>query len=355
MGDWQIASPNHSIGVLDSFTFVEGDTGLIKARMNGALDNNGRPYAIFAQRQAFRSWMVQNLDVKAGKRLLRYEDDNDGVTAYFTDGTSTRGSILVGADGASSVVRKQLVDNSEAELHQFVPICGEVTLTGELLDKVRGIASSALIAHGSKAHLGLSQVNIAADGNEGRYWYLVAFKSDNPVADTAWVCDATREALYQKTLEVTKESPKIFSDIVQLGGAAGVWSPQIRFSEYVSPTELPRGRVTLIGDAAHNTTPFGGMGANVSILDACDLGKLLVNEKWETYDEAADLLSKHEHVMLPRGRNLVLSSRARGTAHADGHQVSQIVERRGKMVPVIPPIQLDMPALTATQATATAH
>ena len=42
-----------------------------------------------------------------GKVFQRYEITNEGVTAYFADGTSYTGDSLVGVDGTNSVVRKQ--------------------------------------------------------------------------------------------------------------------------------------------------------------------------------------------------------------------------------------------------------
>jgi 2-polyprenyl-6-methoxyphenol hydroxylase-like FAD-dependent oxidoreductase len=45
-----------------------------------------------------------------------------------------------------------------------------------------------------------------------------------------------------------------------------------------------------MGDAAHNTTPYGGMGDNTGIKDAADLGSLLCRQKWDDQDAAEALL-----------------------------------------------------------------
>lgn len=42
------------------------------------------------------------------KKIVSFEQDQDGVTVKFGDSTSVRGDILVGADGAHSAVRKYL-------------------------------------------------------------------------------------------------------------------------------------------------------------------------------------------------------------------------------------------------------
>lgn len=48
-----------------------------------------------------------------GRRFVRVEQDEEGVTAHFEDGSSARGALLVGADGLRSHVRDQ-----------FLPRCG---------------------------------------------------------------------------------------------------------------------------------------------------------------------------------------------------------------------------------------
>jgi FAD-dependent urate hydroxylase len=48
--------------------------------------------------------------IEWGKRLERYEESEEGVVAYFDDGTQAHGDVLVGADGARSRVRKQRTD-----------------------------------------------------------------------------------------------------------------------------------------------------------------------------------------------------------------------------------------------------
>ena len=55
-----------------------------------------------ADRGKLRVWLETSLSIHWGKRFRRYKEDADGVTAFFDDGTSSRGTILVGADGIQS-------------------------------------------------------------------------------------------------------------------------------------------------------------------------------------------------------------------------------------------------------------
>lgn len=47
-------------------------------------------------------------NLRMSKKVLTFEQDQDGVTVTFEDNTTARGDILVGADGAHSAVRQHL-------------------------------------------------------------------------------------------------------------------------------------------------------------------------------------------------------------------------------------------------------
>lgn len=55
-----------------------------------------------AERMRLRRTLATNLPIKWGKRVSRIVHDDHGVEAFFEDGTSAKGDILVGADGINS-------------------------------------------------------------------------------------------------------------------------------------------------------------------------------------------------------------------------------------------------------------
>jgi 2-polyprenyl-6-methoxyphenol hydroxylase-like FAD-dependent oxidoreductase len=86
------------------------------------------------------------------------------------------------------------------------------------------------------------------------------------------------------TLEDAPEKPGV-EDIQALLDARGPtrgkanvrqvhWSSRFRLHHRVAD-EYRRGRMLLVGDAAHAHSPAGGQGMNTGIVDACVLGKLL--------------------------------------------------------------------------------
>lgn len=54
-------------------------------------------------RDRLREFLLQGLDVQWNKKFVRYEIDENGVWAYFDDGTKEFGDILVGCDGINSL------------------------------------------------------------------------------------------------------------------------------------------------------------------------------------------------------------------------------------------------------------
>lgn len=51
---------------------------------------------------------IPSTKIHLSKKIVSFDQDQDGVTLSFDDNTTARGDILVGADGAHSAVRKHL-------------------------------------------------------------------------------------------------------------------------------------------------------------------------------------------------------------------------------------------------------
>lgn len=56
--------------------------------------------------------------------------------------------------------------------------------------------------------------------------------------------------------------------------------------------------VTLLGDAAHLMSPFGGQGANLAMLDAADLARAVLDAL--AAGDPASATTRYEEVMWPR-------------------------------------------------------
>ncbi|KAJ4248485.1 hypothetical protein NW762_012823 [Fusarium torreyae] len=158
--------------------------------------------------------------------------------------------------------RRQLLGIAKRGHHRFVPICGPFMIKGEAPKRLQALSSASVITADANAYVMLSPLGMKTGSEEARYWWMIAFRSQDPEVDTNWVHSADEGVLYSKAIRIVEGITEFTIDALRIAGPSSVWNPKIGFSEYVAPTTLPEGRVTLMSDAAHNTTPYRGMGSN---------------------------------------------------------------------------------------------
>jgi 2-polyprenyl-6-methoxyphenol hydroxylase-like FAD-dependent oxidoreductase len=99
--DLSAVSVNYHTNQLDAMAVINGMTGE-KMTSVGGFPRGHPKYMLRAHRQRFRQYLLQDLAIQFGKAYDHYEESENGVTAFFKDGTSATGTLLVGADGAHS-------------------------------------------------------------------------------------------------------------------------------------------------------------------------------------------------------------------------------------------------------------
>jgi len=95
-------------------------------------------------RIALRHLLIEGLDgiILYGKKFVAFEDAaQDAVTARFEDGSSTTGDVLIGADGAGSRLRAQLLPHARRIETGVVAVSGKVSLN----DDVRRATPQAIL------------------------------------------------------------------------------------------------------------------------------------------------------------------------------------------------------------------
>ena len=93
------------------------------------LGRDGREYERRPTQRLMSSWgrvfrslrdLMPPGSYRLDKSLVRVEQDADGVTAIFADGTRERGELLVGADGGRSTVREQFLPGEQPSYAGYV-------------------------------------------------------------------------------------------------------------------------------------------------------------------------------------------------------------------------------------------
>lgn len=290
---------------------IDATTGELVATMGGV--PRGQPgYVLRASRVHLREFLWKNLNVFTGKNFSHYTEDETGVTAYFKDGTSVRGGLLIGADGVHSKVRTCMFgDQNMAIQSQYVAVTGQGELPRHIYEPIRKLGTAAVIGNTPNTRCLFGLRSMAPDRSSAIFYWVLGIRSEDPEAEAAWLGRASKEELYDKAVELTEGWPTELRNIIEHTGPAGMFAPPINFFEFVPPDTLPGKRVTLLGDAAHAMIPFRGGGANTAIRDSCELAELII----QAYQRGLPLESvvrPYEDVMLPRGREIVLASRAAG-------------------------------------------
>ncbi|MFJ9542253.1 FAD-dependent monooxygenase [Streptomyces sp. NPDC101225] len=128
---------------------------------------------------------------------------------------------------------------------------------------------------------------------------VVAFAPVGDRTDESWSATATTEEFHT---EFTGWDPRV-TDLIAAGGEPG----RRALLDRAPPRHWSRGRLTLLGDAAHPMFPFFAQGAAQSIEDAAVLARCLA----ASADDPERALKRYESARVPRTARLQEISHAR--------------------------------------------
>ncbi|KAL7621329.1 hypothetical protein AAE478_008650 [Parahypoxylon ruwenzoriense] len=272
-----------------------------RTRKLGVRDDGSGKF-IRANRARLRNWLATKIPIQYGKRAIRIEEEGQSVTVYFEDGTSAAGDILIGAEGPYSVTRKYLLNGQDV-----IKKPGQGVINGEIILKGRDMEEQLEMGHScylvdvspiedspSFLFVGLSET--LPDGKSGKYFFNLFWRDEDATKKDFWTYSASREKLYEAALEKTNHLPPKLRSIVEKTGPQGMKQPPIHFWTLIMES-LPKGRITLLGDAAH----FRGEGGFHALLDALKLGKALAGIQRNDGDIIKRVLGDYQDEMLERG------------------------------------------------------
>ncbi|WP_433499271.1 FAD-dependent oxidoreductase [Sphaerimonospora sp. CA-214678] len=210
------------------------------------------PYSLMISQAATERELLRRLVELGGhvarpSTLVKLDQDGDGVTAMFDDGSEISAKYLVGADGMHSTVRGQVGIDFDGGQHAESFSLTDVRLSdGMPADEVR-------------LYFAPEGTMVVAPLPDGIFRIVAALDEAPAEPDIAFV---------QALLDSRGPSR---------GGPAVrevLWGSRFRVHHRVADT-YRMGRVLLAGDAAHVHSPAGGQGMNTGILDAVALGGAL--------------------------------------------------------------------------------
>ncbi|KAI0893022.1 putative monooxygenase [Annulohypoxylon nitens] len=280
-----------------------------------------------ANRLRLRNWLLNQIPVQWGKRLTRVvEGFGEGIQVQFEDGTKATGDILVGADGVNSIwtsaIREYLLQRPNKDTLKTVPatmIIGETILSGECFERQLSLGHSCYVKSAVDTSyflfVGLSEVS--PDGTSGQYYWYVTQKDENAGKDDHWLRSASQTEKLEHALKSTSPLDPKFTEIIRETPTSGILQHHMIFRD-IEIDELPTGRITLLGDAAHAMSPFRGEGGVHAIRDALNLAKALGRLDLNKSGEINSSLGLYQDEMLQRGAAAVRKSRNAQKANSGG-------------------------------------
>jgi 2-polyprenyl-6-methoxyphenol hydroxylase-like FAD-dependent oxidoreductase len=255
---------------------------------------------------------------RLGKALRHIEQDSDGVTAVFADGTREHADLLVGSDGIRSTVREQLLPQVQPIYAGYVAwraVLDEAQVPRDIWAEIFNIYTFCL--PDGEQLLAYPVPGRDNDTQVGRRGYNIVWYRPTDPATLAAMC--TDAAGRHHTAGIPP--PLIRSDVIARvkTDAEALLAPQIAeifirtqpFFQPIFDLESPQlafGRVALTGDAAFVARPHAGAGATKAAIDAAALADRL-------RDANGDIdagLASYERAQLPFGRAMVAMSRQAG-------------------------------------------
>ncbi|SFG42712.1 2-polyprenyl-6-methoxyphenol hydroxylase [Novosphingobium sp. CF614] len=194
------------------------------------------------------------IPVRLGVTFESFEDNGENVAVQFSDGTSGSYDLVIGADGNYSAVRKVLWPDARPQY------------TGQgvwryNVPRPKGLDWSDIYVGKDKGKVGYCPLT-----EEDMYIFAVFEEPGNPRFAPETLANEMRKRL------------EGYGGIMA-EAAAHVTDPNLvvyrPLEACIMPAPWYKGRVVLIGDAAHSATPHLGQGAAMAIEDAVVLAEEL--------------------------------------------------------------------------------
>jgi 2-polyprenyl-6-methoxyphenol hydroxylase-like FAD-dependent oxidoreductase len=245
----------------------------------------GHP-SVAAHRGELFQLLLQALPAEAvhtNKQFHRLRDEGKQVVGVFADGSEATASFLVGADGVFSTTRTLMFPETPPTYAGYATWRGVVDLDTSSKWPPRSLVRSL----GRGEYFGIGELS------PQRYlWYATKNRAEGEPEAGGRKATLLRHFgnwhhPIPELLTATPEDEILLHPIYKMA----------------SMTPLTRGRVTLVGDAAHPVEPSLGMGASLALEDAVVLARCLQNE-----NSIETALQRYEKSRRSRVRRIVRTS-----------------------------------------------
>ncbi|MFH7410128.1 FAD-dependent urate hydroxylase HpxO [Acinetobacter variabilis] len=279
-------------GQMDQLAYIDGLTGdtMTQFSLLPLIEEVGqRPYPV--ARADLQNMLMDEFgreDIQLGKKMVELQEQKDGVLVKFADGTEIKTDLLIGADGTHSITRAYVLGEQVSRRYAgYVNWNGVVEISEKLTPADQWTTfvgqgkrvSLMPVADGKFYFFFDVPLPVGLENNRAEYKTLLKQYFEGWCAPVQHLIDALDE---QKTNRVEIHDIEPFA-------------------------QFYKGRVVIVGDAAHSTTPDIGQGGCQAMEDAIYLARSLqINTLG-----LEDALKRYQNKRNERANELVLRARKR--------------------------------------------
>lgn len=279
-------------GQMDHLAYMDGLTGDVMTQfsLHPLIAEVGqRPYPV--SRSDLQNMLMDEFgreNIHLGKKMLSFTETNDVVTVQFADGTQVQTQLLVGADGTHSITRAYVLgEQVERRYAGYVNWNGLVEISE---DYAPADQWTTYVGEGKRVSL----MPVA----DHRFYFFF----DVPLPAGLENNRSNYKALLKEYF--AGWCPQVQKLIDNINEQT---TNRVEIHDIEPFAQFYKGRVVIVGDAAHSTTPDIGQGGCQAMEDAIYLARSLqINTLG-----LPDALKRYQNKRNERANELVLRARKR--------------------------------------------
>lgn len=279
-------------GKMDNLAYIDGLTGDVMTQFSlyPLIEEVGqRPYPV--SRAELQNMLMDEFgreDIHLAKKMISFVEEGERVKIQFADGSEIESDLLVGADGTHSITRAYVLgEQVERRYAGYVNWNGLVDVSD---DYAAADQWTTFVGEGKR-------VSLMPVANNRFYFFF-----DVPLAVGLENDPSQYKALFKQYFKGWCEPVQKLIDAVDVQK-----TNRVEIHDIEPFADFYKGRVVIVGDAAHSTTPDIGQGGCQAMEDAIYLARSLQINTLGLQDS----LRRYQNKRNERANELVLRARKR--------------------------------------------
>jgi 2-polyprenyl-6-methoxyphenol hydroxylase-like FAD-dependent oxidoreductase len=236
------------------------------------------------------------IEICYGKKVVGLIESENGIQLNFEDGTFYVGSTVLGCDGINSFVRKSVLKKNILPNYTKLLYLGGFVDNQGLISKLNLDANTQYISIGPTHFFAYSFIDNPTKGDASLLWYC--YLSQPNRLSKVELNSLENKKVIERVLSVHRGWHYPIKEMIE--NTVEVCKSSI--SDIVEIDNWYKGRILVLGDAAHAMNPLSGQGAGTAMEDGYLIANLIIkyNNDYETAFKNFVKLRKKRTTLIAR-------------------------------------------------------